>query len=574
MQPIIGIDLGTTNSSVGVVLHDEPRTVVNAVGNRTTPSVVSLGGDGEVLVGQSARNQAVSRPEMTVQNVKRLIGTAEYCSLGDQRYAPEEISALILEQLRSDAEAYLGTSVKECVITVPAHFSQAQRLATREAGRLAGLEVRRIINEPTAAALAYASELARQARIVVYDLGGGTFDVTCLERDGEKFAVRSTLGDGALGGVEFDRMLLEHVVKEFEQQAGTRLQEDRVVMQQLQELVERAKIELSSRVSSTVALPFFGRTGGTHLTCELTRELFEELITPMLHRSVGLTELAVAEAGFNDEHGIDYLVLAGGSTRIPLVQRYLERKLGCRPSARINPDEVVALGAALDAELVRSASERRRVQDVTGFALGVETDGDTSTILIPRNTALPARVTEVFTTVSDRQHSAQIHVLQGEERIASRNASLGRFMLAGLSEGARGEPRIEVGFELDHDGIVTVRARDLASGVEEQTTVVPMFEEASPEGRGGSTPREDELRAAQRQVQRLVSYLEGQLSKHAGALDAEFRTEIEELLQAAQHAARTLRRPARLHEYRIALETIVQELRAVDLESEVGNEGA
>ncbi len=581
MDSVIGIDLGTTNSGAAVMLHDAPRTIVNAYGGRTMPSVVSLGRSGEVLVGHPARNQAVSHAEMTARNVKRFMGSGETFSLGDQRFSPEELSAFILEQLKADAEAYLDTRVTQCVITVPAHFSQAQRVATREAGRIAGLEARRIINEPTAAALAYAESLPSRARLVVFDLGGGTFDVTCLRRDGEQFIVCSTLGDGTLGGVDFDRLLLEQVVTEFERQGGARVQEDRVLMQQLQDLVERAKIDLSSRSSTSVALPFFGPEGSTHLTFELTRSLLEELIAPMLHRSVELTMQAMREAGFDDECGIDYLVLAGGSTRIPLVHAYLERALGCRPTARINPDEVVAVGAAIDAHLSRTGKERSCIRDVAGFALGVETDDDTTVTLIRRNTPLPARATETFTTVSDGQQAAQIHVVQGEAARASANTSLGRFLLAGLRAGKRGSPRIRVSFELDLDGIVTVRARDLDSGVQEQTTVVPEFDDQArleragdrQAERGGSEGTEPggELRQG---MQRLISQVQSTMAANAGLLESEFRLEIEELLQGARHCSQTLQQTSRLREYQVALEAILGELRALETEPEARNEGA
>jgi len=561
---IIGIDLGTTNSAAAFADGNELRMIPNDRGSNLTPSIVSVADNGDVLVGASAKNQAIIHAERTVLHVKRHMGSGKIITLGERGYSPEEVSAFILNKLRRDAEAYIGTDVTEAVVTVPAHFSEKQRQATLEAGRLAGLKIRRIINEPTAAALAYAYRWEGTQRILVYDLGGGTFDVTCLLKEKENFTVKSTFGNNSLGGVDFDDLLRNKVIETFEAESGIDFRSDPILMQQLSEVTERAKIELSSRDSALIAMPFISSGGKpVHLSYTITRREFDALIEPLLKETVKLTLNAVREAGFGMS-GIDSLVLSGGSSRIPLVRTFLKRALGLDEVAMVNPDEIVAMGAALQGELLLAEGRGALLHDVTGFTLGVEIEGNQFVPLIPRNTQLPATVKKVFTTVSDRQSSVEINVLQGESHKASENESLGRFLLSGIAEDARGLPRIEVTFSVDQDGLAHVSAQDTQTGVRQRITVAPsdLTSEAGENGNALIVRVASLLKRVRELTPRAEEYV-----------DTDFRSEIAQMVDMAEKAVET-KRMKELTEARLALETVLGELAALFQEMEAGSEGA
>ncbi len=482
MEHIIGIDLGTTTSAAAYMDGDDPVVIPNDRGNRITPSVVAFDESGAILVGESAKNQAVINASRTASHIKRRMGDTGWAFQVDgRRYTAPELSAFILRKLKEDAERYLGGWVGSAVITVPAHFGDTERKATMEAGHLAGLRVPRILNEPTSAALAYARRWGGSSRILVYDLGGGTFDVTCLAKEAQEFTVRSTAGDSSLGGVDFDRLLLERVVADFERQSGLELRQDPVMMQQLTELCERAKIELSNQESASVALPFISAGAAMHLRHMIRRDELNELISELVRKTVKLTLRAVKEAGFGVE-GIDALVLSGGSSRIPLVHGYLRRALGLGEVALVNPDEIVACGAAVQAALLEQTGLRAVLRDVTAFNLGVEIDGGIFVPVVRRNSRLPVVEKRVFTTVADGQDSVEVHVLQGDSEVARENQSLGRFLLSGIRDAPKGQPRIDVEFRLDEDGLATIAAQDLDTLVAQKISVAPLSDaDALPE---------------------------------------------------------------------------------------------
>lgn len=540
---IVGIDLGTTNSLISCYLDGSPAILPNERGGRLTPSVVSLAEQNEILVGESAKNQSVVHADKTIIAVKRSMGGRETFTLGNREVSAEEVSCEILRSLKRSAEKYLGSEVKEAIITVPAHFNDAQRQATREAGRLAGLQVKLLVNEPTAAALAYADRGGGGDRVVVYDLGGGTFDVTCLERRSDGFYVRSTLGDNNLGGVDFDRMLGERIRAAFEEQSGITFGDDPFMGQQLSELVERAKIELSSNPTASVALPFMGSGGKPmHLRYDVGREEFEELIESLVDRTIDLTKKAIEEAGFD---GIDALVLSGGSSRVPLVQRRLEEQFGVPSAPLINPDEVVALGAAIHGKNL-TIDGGVSLHDVSSYALGVEIDGGSVIHLVNRNTPLPATAARVFTTIADMQEVAEVNVLQGDSHRARENISLGRFTLSGIQRGKKGNPRIEVSFSVDEDGMTQVHARDLATGSSERISILPALEENDPA-------------AEERRLSSLIRRVDQLLEMGAGSLEPEFAAEAAEILGGARRVHLNAASGER-SEYRLALESLVREL--------------
>ena len=472
MSKIIGIDLGTTNSCVAVMEGGEPVVIPNAEGARTTPSVVAFAKNGERLVGQVAKRQAVMNPDRTIASIKREMGSDYKVTIDGKAYTPQEISAMILQKLKADAEAYLGDKVTEAVITVPAYFTDAQRQATKDAGRIAGLEVKRIINEPTAASLAYGLDKEDTHTILVYDLGGGTFDVSLLEIGDGVFQVLATAGNNRLGGDDFDKRIIDYMVSEFRREHNIDLSQDTTAMQRLKDEAEKAKIELSGVTSTQINLPFITMQGGTplHLEMTLTRAKFNELTADLVEKTIGPVNQALSDAGLTASK-IDKVILVGGSTRIPAVQEAVQRITGKEPFRGINPDECVAVGAAIQGGVIGGDVKDVVLIDVTPLSLGIETMGGVCTRLIERNTTIPVKKSQIFSTAADNQTSVEVNVLQGEREMAAANKSLGRFHLDGIAPARRGVPQIEVTFDIDANGIVNVSAKDLGTGTEQHITI-------------------------------------------------------------------------------------------------------
>lgn len=472
MSKVIGIDLGTTNSCVAVMEGGEAVVIPNAEGNRTTASVVGFAKNGERLVGQVAKRQAITNPDRTVGSIKRYMGTDHKWNIEGKDYSPQELSALILQKLKTDAESYLGETVTQAVITVPAYFTDSQRQATKDAGKIAGLEVLRIINEPTAAALAYGLEKGEDHTILVYDLGGGTFDVSILELGDGVFEVKATSGNNRLGGDDFDNRIIDYLVSEFKKSHGVDLNKDKMAMQRLKEAAEKAKHELSSVATTNVNLPFITATaeGPQHMDITLSRAKFEELISDLIEKTMGPTRQALADAGLQPKD-IDKVILMGGSTRVPAVQAAIKNYLGQEPYKGVNPDECVALGAAIQAGVLTGEVKDILLLDVTPLSLGIETLGGVFTRLIDRNTTIPTSKSQIFSTAADGQTSVEIHVLQGERQMAGDNKTLGRFNLTGIPAAPRGVPQIEVKFDIDANGIVHVSAKDLGTGKQQEITI-------------------------------------------------------------------------------------------------------
>ena len=472
MSKIIGIDLGTTNSCVAVMEGGDAVVIPNAEGNRTTPSVVAFSKDGERMVGQVAKRQAITNPDRTISSIKREMGSSFKVSIDGKNYTPQEISAMVLQKLKADAEAYLGQSVTEAVITVPAYFTDAQRQATKDAGRIAGLEVKRIINEPTAAALAYGIDKESDQKIMVYDLGGGTFDVSILEIGDGVIEVLATAGNNRLGGDDFDKCVMDWMAAEFKKDTGIDLSGDKVAMQRLKEAAEKAKIELSGVTSTAINLPYItaDATGPKHLDLTLTRAKFDQLTAHLVEATAGPVKQAMGDAGLSSGE-LSKVLLVGGSSRIPAVQDMVKKLTGKEGFKGINPDECVAMGAALQGGVLVGDVKGLLLLDVTPLSLGIETMGGVMTKLIERNTTIPAKKSQTFTTAADNQTSVEVHVLQGEREMAQYRRTLGRFNLDGIAPARRGVPQIEVTFDIDANGIVNVSAKDLGTGKEQHITI-------------------------------------------------------------------------------------------------------
>ena len=472
MGKIIGIDLGTTNSCVAVMEGGEPVVIANAEGSRTTPSVVAFSKTGERMVGQVAKRQAITNPDRTISSIKREMGTAHTVEIDGKKYTPQEISAIILQKLKADAEAYLGQPVTEAVITVPAYFTDAQRQATKDAGKIAGLEVKRIINEPTAAALAYSIDKEDDQKVMVYDLGGGTFDVSIIEMGDGVQEVLATAGNNRLGGDDFDKRIMDYIVSTFKAEQGIDLSGDKMAMQRIKEAAEKAKIDLSGMTTADINLPFItaDQTGPKHFETTLTRAKFNELTADLVDATMGPVRQTLSDSGL-DKSEIHKVLMVGGSSRIPAVQEAIKNFMGKEPFKGINPDECVAIGAALQAGVLGGDVKGLLLLDVTPLSLGIETMGGVSTKVIDRNTTIPAKKSQIFSTAADGQTSVEVHVLQGEREFAKDNKTLGVFHLDGIAPAPRGIPQIEVTFDIDANGIVHVSAKDLGTGKENNITI-------------------------------------------------------------------------------------------------------
>lgn len=546
MAKVIGIDLGTTNSCVAFMEGGEAVVIPNSEGGRTTPSVVAFTKSGEKLVGQVAKRQAITNSDRTIQSIKRHMGTNFKVNIDEKDYSPQEISAMILQKLKTDAEAYLGTKISQAVITVPAYFNDSQRQATKDAGTIAGLEVLRIINEPTAAALAYGIDKEEDQTVLVFDLGGGTFDVSILELGEGVFEVKATSGNNRLGGDDFDERVIDWLSDEFKKQNGVDLKKDKMALQRMKEAAEKAKIELSSVMSTSINLPFVTATaqGPLHLDLNLTRAKFNELTYDLVEATIGPTRQAIKDAGL-DVKKIDKILLVGGSTRIPAVQDAIKNLTGKEPFKGINPDECVAVGAAIQGGVLAGEVKDVLLLDVTPLSLGIETLGGVFTKLIERNTTIPTSKAQVFSTAGDNQTTVEIHILQGEREMASYNKSLGRFQLTGIPPAPRGIPQIEVKFDIDANGIVNVSAKDLGTGKEQKITITgttglshdeidKMVKEAE-QNAAEDKKRKEEVELSN-QADNLIYQAEKTIKEAEGKVSAEDRDSVTKAVEELKNA--------------------------------------
>lgn len=566
MGKILGIDLGTTNSCVAILEGGQPKVIENKEGARTTPSIVASAKNGEIIVGLASKRQAVTNPENTIFSVKRLIGRRwedeevqrdvnlmpykivhdgdrVKVKMGDKEYTPQEVSAKILQKLKADAEERLGEKITEAVITVPAYFDDSQRQATKDAGRIAGLDVKRIINEPTAAALAYGFDKKKDEKILVYDLGGGTFDVSVLEVGGDTVEVKATNGDTHLGGDDFDQIVIRYIIEEFKKQEGIDISTDKLALQRLKSAAEKAKIELSSATETEINEPFIANdpnTGAKHLVMKITRAKLEELVMDLVNKTFGPVEAAIKDSGMS-KGDINEIVLVGGQTRMPLIQKKVEEFFGKKPNASVNPDEVVAIGAAVQAGVLQGDVKDVLLLDVIPLSLGIETLGGVATKLIERNTTIPTSKTQVFSTAADNQTSVEVHVVQGEREMASDNKSLGRFILSGIPPAPRGMPQVEVSFDVDANGILQVKAKDKTSGKEQsirieassglsEEEIKKMQKDA--EAHADDDRKKKELIEARNLAETLVYTTEKALKEYEKDIDADTKKNIEEKIEA------------------------------------------